>query len=122
MMNAYDRNYLETARCSLGSMLNYAVYDLEYDLKIFWDTFISSPVSKMFENGDVSVLSGRSGIELALMVSGINAGYARPSFSEGKSPPLCRKKNRRCNKMKTKEELNELLMQISKNLKNNISQ
>ena len=85
MMNAYDRSYLERARISLGRMLDYAVYDLKYDLAVFWEMFLSSPVSKQFERGEVSVLVGKSGIELALMVSGKEKDYAKPFFSEGKS-------------------------------------
>ena len=85
MMNAYDRSYLERARISLGRMLDYAVYDLKYDLAVFWEMFLSSPVSKQFERGEVSVLVGKSGIELALMVTGKKKDYAKPFFSEGKS-------------------------------------
>ncbi len=85
MMNAYDRTYLERARISLGRMLDYAVHDLKYDITVFWEIFLSSPVSKQFERGEVSVLVGKSGVELALMVSGKEKEYAKPCFSEEKS-------------------------------------
>ena len=85
MTNAYDRTYLERARISLGRMLDYAVYDLKYDLAVFWELFLSSSVSKRFERGEVSVLAGKSGVELALMVSGRDQDYAEPFFSEGRS-------------------------------------
>lgn len=42
--------------------------------------FLSSPVSKQFERGEVSVLVGKSGVELALMVSGKEKEYAKPFF------------------------------------------
>ena len=85
MMNAYGKIYLERARISLGSMLDYAVHDLKYDLGVFWEMFLSSPISQRFECGDVSVIVGRSGIELALMISGIQKDYPTATFSEGKS-------------------------------------
>ena len=85
MMNAYDRIYLEKARVSLGRMLDYAVYDLKYDLTTFWEMFISSPVCRQFERGEVAVLVGHSGVELALMVCGKEKYYAKPFFSESRS-------------------------------------
>ena len=85
MMNAYGKIYLERARISLGSMLDYAVHDLKYDLGVFWEMFLSSPISQRFECGDVSVIVGRSGVELALMISGIQKDYPTATFSEGKS-------------------------------------
>jgi len=85
MTNAYDRNYLERARASLGRMLDYAVYDLKYELPVFWDMFLASPVSRQFERGEVSVLAGKSGVELALTVTGKEKSYAEPFYSEGRS-------------------------------------
>lgn len=85
MMNAYDRIYLEKARVALGRMLDYAVYDLKYDLATYWELFLSSPVSKQFEYGDPVVVAGKSGVELALMVTGKEKDYEKPVFSEGKS-------------------------------------
>ncbi len=84
-MPAYDRTYLERAKISFGRMLDYAVYDLKYDLSTFWEMFLSSPISKQFERGNVSVLAGRSGVELALMVCGIEKDYPKPFFSEQRS-------------------------------------
>lgn len=85
MMNAYDRTYLEKARISLGRMLDYAVYDMKYSLIVFWNMFLNSPVSKQFENGNASVLAGKSGVELALMVIGEEKDYAKPCFTEERS-------------------------------------
>ena len=84
-MNAYDRIYLERARITLGRMLDYAVYDLRYDLEEYWELFIASRVAKQFEHGSVSVIAGRSGVELALMAIGIDQDYVKPSFCEDKS-------------------------------------
>ena len=85
MTNAYDRSYLERARISLGRMLDYAVYDLKYDLAAYWEIFLASQVARQFERGEVSVLAGKSGVELALMVLGKEQEYEKPFFSEGKS-------------------------------------
>ena len=91
MTNAYDRNYLERARISLGRMLDYAVYDLKYDLTAYWELFLNSPVAKQFERGEASILVGKSGVELALMVIGKEKDYVRPVFSARNSfaRPLC---------------------------------
>lgn len=71
MIHAYDKLYLEKARTSLGRMLDFAVYDLHQPLKEFWNRFLLSPLSKLFENGDTGLLSGKSGIEMAYEVMGI---------------------------------------------------
>ncbi len=84
-MNAYDKIYLEKARTALGRMLDYGVYGLQVDLVSFWELFLASPVSGQFEYGDVSVLAGRSGVELALMVTDRKQEYPNPFFSEEKS-------------------------------------
>lgn len=71
MIHAYDKLYLEKARTSLGRMLDFAVYVLHQPLKEFWNRFLLSPLSKLFENGDTGLLSGKSGIEMAYEVMGI---------------------------------------------------
>lgn len=68
MICAYDRAYLEKARVLLGRMIDFAVYDLRYDITDFFNLFISSGIAKRFENGDTSILAGKSGVELAYAV------------------------------------------------------
>ena len=85
MTNAYDRSYLERARTALGRMLDYAVYDMKYELSAFWEMFLASPVSGEFERGEASVLVGKSGVELALIVTGEEKCYPKPFYSEGRS-------------------------------------
>lgn len=68
MICAYDKLYLEKARVALGRMLDFAVYELKYDVTIFFDTFIASGIAKEFERGDVGVVVGRSGVELTYEV------------------------------------------------------
>lgn len=68
MIHAYDKVYLEKARVALGRMLDFAVYDLKYDISDFFALFIQSGVSAKFESGDFSILVGMSGVELAFEV------------------------------------------------------
>lgn len=65
MICAYDRLYLEKARNSLGRMLDFAVYQLGYDISEFFDMFIKDGTATRFEGGDASTLVGKSGVELA---------------------------------------------------------
>ena len=67
-MHTYDEMYLEKARIALGRMFEFAVYQLGYSINEFFDLFISSGMAKRFENGDVSVLVGKSGVEIAYEV------------------------------------------------------
>lgn len=52
----------------MARMLDFAVYDLKYDIADFFDLFIKSGYAEKFENGDVRTLVGMSGIELAYAV------------------------------------------------------
>jgi len=65
-MYAYDEMYLEDAMNHIGEMIDYAVYDLNYSLKEYWDLFINSHVCEEFERGNVKYNAGMSGIELCL--------------------------------------------------------
>ncbi len=89
MIHAYDKLYLEVARTSLGRMLDFAVYELKYDLTEFFDLFIASGVAKRFGQGDCNILAGMSGIELAyLVLENTVAAYERvsPRCSAERSP------------------------------------
>ena len=68
MIHAYDKVYLEKARTALGRMLDFAVYDLKYDISAFFELFLASGVASRFESGDYSVIAGMSGVELAYLV------------------------------------------------------
>lgn len=85
MMNAYDKLYLDNARKKLGVMLDYGVNVLRYKLDKFWFLFINSDISMKFERGDASVIDGRSGVELALMVVNDNGKNIKPYKSFEKS-------------------------------------
>lgn len=68
MIHAYDKIYLEKARTALGRMLDFAVYDLKYDISEFFDLFIASGVAERFQTGDFTLLVGMSGVEIAYEV------------------------------------------------------
>lgn len=88
MMHAYDEMYLEKARIALGRMFDFAVYQLGYSIEKFYDLFISSGVAKRFGNGDVSLLVGKSGIEIGYEVLYKTFGDVQPieiEFTAGRS-------------------------------------
>ena len=68
MIHAYDSVYLDKARTALGRMLDFAVYDLGYDLEDFFSLFIASGAARRFERGDFTLIVGMSGVELAYKV------------------------------------------------------
>ena len=87
-MHAYDKLYLEKARTSLGRMLDFAVYDLKYNASEFFALFIASGVAERFEQGDFTILAGKSGVELAyLVLDEADVEYERltPRFAAGRS-------------------------------------
>ena len=65
MIHAYDKVYLEKARTALGRMLDFAVYDLKYEIEDFLGLFLVSGIAKRFGEGDFQLLVGMSGVELA---------------------------------------------------------
>lgn len=88
MIHAYDKVYLEKARTTLGRMLDFAVYDLKYDISIFFDLFLASGVASRFESGDYAVITGMSGVELAYLVlekSGISHQRIAPNYTVDRS-------------------------------------
>ena len=88
MIHAYDKLYLEKARASLARMLDFAVYDLHYDVAVFFDLFISSGVAALFEAGDIHTVVGKSGVELAYEVlerSGVRYTRIVPNYSVDRS-------------------------------------
>lgn len=67
-MHAYDEMYLDGAMIRMGDMLEYACLDCGYAPDSFWKMFVNSGLARRFEIGDVSVVAGKSGPELAYMV------------------------------------------------------
>lgn len=88
MIHAYDKVYLDKARIALGRMLDFAVYDLGYDIDDFFRLFIKSCAALRFGTGDFSLLVGMSGVELAYMVldqTGSAYERIRPNYTAGRS-------------------------------------
>ena len=88
MIHAYDKVYLEKARTVLGRMLDFAVYDLKYDMEEFFALFIKSGAAAQFETGDFSVIAGMSGVELAYEIlerSGITCDRMKPGYTADRS-------------------------------------
>ena len=86
MIHAYDELYLERAKTALGRMLDFAVYALEEPLPSFWEKFLRSDLVRLFENGDTSLLAGKSGIEMAYEVEKITDRNVTYEISFGRSP------------------------------------
>lgn len=68
MTHAYDEVLKEKACDNLGKMLDFAVYSLHMDADNMLALFAASGVSTLFEKGDIRVIVGMSGIELAYVV------------------------------------------------------
>lgn len=88
MIHAYDKLYLDKARIALGRMLDFAVYDLKYDISEFFDLFIASGVATRFEQGDFTLLAGMSGVEIAYEVlerSGVGKQRIKPIYTADRS-------------------------------------
>lgn len=88
MIHAYDKVYLEKARASLGRMLDFAVYDLQYDIADFFHLFLSSGIAARFGTGDFTVIAGMSGVELAYYVletSHGNTDRIKPQYTVNRS-------------------------------------
>lgn len=88
MIHAYDKIYLDKARTALGRMLDFAVYDLKYDIEDFFALFITSGIAARFEKGDFGVIVGMSGVELAYKVLELTKGEEtriKPQYSADRS-------------------------------------
>ena len=70
MIHAYDETYLEQARTMLGTMLDFAVHDLKYNIQDFYTLFCESKFAKAFETGSSALIAGKSGVELAYDIVG----------------------------------------------------
>ncbi len=84
MICAYDKVYLEKARTVLARMLDFAVYDLKYNIAQFFELFIQSGVAERFGKGDFLILAGKSGVEVAYEVldkMNINIEYVEPKYT-----------------------------------------
>lgn len=65
MTHAYSELYLTDAKKSLGTMVDYAVHDCDYNVDWMIELFVKSGYAKQFEKGSPVVVGGMSGVELA---------------------------------------------------------
>ena len=85
---AYDRVYLDKARIALGRMLDFAVYNLKYEISEFFDLFVKSRVAKCFCKREIEKITSKSGEELAYEVldsNGINMLRIKPNYVSSNS-------------------------------------
>ena len=68
MTHAYREIYLSNAQSVLGDAFDYAINTCQISGDDFIKLFIASSISKRMENGEPSLLSGKSGIEIAIDV------------------------------------------------------
>ncbi len=88
MICAYDKLYLEKARIVLARMLDFAVHDLRYNISHFFDLFIESGIAARFEQGDYTLLVGKSGVEVAYEVLdrvNVHIEYVKPQHTMERS-------------------------------------
>lgn len=88
MTHAYDEACLRRASDSLGRMLDYSSYSLHYDIPAMMDLFTASGVSARFEHGDIRIICGMSGFELAYEVlerSGLAFERTKPRYTKSLS-------------------------------------
>jgi DNA-binding transcriptional regulator YiaG len=89
MIRAYDKSYLDKAQTALGRMIDYAVYDLEYEPDRFFALFLASGYADRFGTGDFTLIAGKSGVELARMTVEAAAGKeisVPPKYTVDRSP------------------------------------
>lgn len=88
MIRAYNELYLANARRSLANCFDYAANTMEIPLEKFYVMFALSDLARKFEKGDPFIVSGKSGIELALLVIEKNTGvyeYKERVYGTGRS-------------------------------------
>ena len=64
-IHAYQEIYLNKAQKALGDAFDYAINICGFPGAVFVKLFTSSTISKRMENGEPSLLAGKSGIEIA---------------------------------------------------------
>ena len=72
-MSAYSETYLSGAQRRLGAFFDFATRGLGHPLERAQAAFLAHPVAGRFGAGDVAVVAGRSGEELAFEVMGAPA-------------------------------------------------
>ena len=89
MTHAYQEIYLSKAQALLGEALDYAVNSCHIPGDNFVKQFTASSFSRRLENGDPTILAGKSGIEFALDIIEESSGsalFAEPIPTVGRTP------------------------------------
>ena len=63
-IHAYNENYVDNARTTLATMLDYAVNYMHRDIDTFFIEFITSGIASRFGTGDPLYITGKSGVDL----------------------------------------------------------
>lgn len=88
MTHAYDEIYVNSAMIRMGDMLEYATLDLGIEPDIFFKMFLESSYARKFEIGNPTIIAGKSGPEIALLVLDevkYNYDYVPPAWREERS-------------------------------------
>ena len=87
-IRAYQEIYLSNAQSALGDAFNYAINTCGIVGENFIKQFIASSVSRRMENGESSLVAGKSGIEIVREVVAETTGkelYTEPETHFGRS-------------------------------------
>ena len=88
MIHAYDKMYVKGAMIRMGDMFEYVALDLGIDIDIFFKMFLDSTASRKFEIGNVSIVAGKSGVEIAQLVLeeiDFRNDFIKPTWREDRS-------------------------------------
>ena len=61
-------SFTDKASHTMAHMLDFAVHDLRHDASAFFELFLSSGIADRFGRGDMRLITGTSGVELAYRV------------------------------------------------------
>ncbi len=89
MTRAYDEKYLNDAMINLGEAADYAVNACNIPINTFFELFIATGISSLFEIGTPKIISGMSGTELVeelIRRSGIDRCFPDPQTEYEYSP------------------------------------
>ena len=84
MIHAYNKIYLNHARRSFACMLDCLVNEYQYSLSKAFDLFLSSDIAFLFGQGDISIIVGKSGKELAFEITNKQPDHKNLCFVRSK--------------------------------------
>ena len=88
-IHAYNELYLNNARNTLGTMLDYAVNFMDENIDMFFAKFITSGIADNFGFGNPTFITGKTGVDLFLDVQrmyGQTYNYIAPYMTTNRSP------------------------------------